>query len=524
MPLLLTGCGNSHNQNSSSSQAVEDLTVEGRTTVGLSEYVQLKVSLNKEELPLNQFTFTSSDKNTLTVSSTGIVKGISLGSATVTATKKDNPSLQGNLTIQVVESMVPQNIINRFMTSKSYSIKMEGSYEDIEYKGQSRYYPKSFFYEDDNNNFGYGENINGVFRYTKENGQILSPTYIRNAYTDYREGMYDLLDMRSLSFPSVLSDDDTYVLEDRGIRGMFLYEGIQFYKPYSEQRQEMFKAISSASMKVTSDSSFDVIFTMDVDTVKLTYTLEKETEDAQLNNQLKGLNITYPEVLSPLEDVYQMSLSHNYYRDLGQYTYSQGTKISMGKALFTDKYILYNYSDEYIQATKENAKEELVRKGAIELHKDKYDGVYEFTITKDSSGKDQVNIGSKVLNNGVAISHYYDYYENLTLVLSSFRTRFFRFQSLTPSVQVGSTKTFGNDDPNALAVAAELFSDSLTLFSATPVYFLLTVDAPIKVSANSVINYGIIYSAMGTNAYEYSKYPYSGFNTVSYPLLDDYLK
>ena len=114
-------------------------------------------------------TWSSSDESVATVSSTGVVKGISIGTATITATAVDGGKT-ANCSVTVIESPPGETLFTRAYDGKTYSI-LRNDVSSTEYRANgdgSRFYtcsysiqaadqtydlPGTYYTHDDNRNF-----------------------------------------------------------------------------------------------------------------------------------------------------------------------------------------------------------------------------------------------------------------------------------------------------------------------------------------------------------------------------------
>ncbi len=123
-----------------------------KTTIKVDETITLEVKSNFS----TSVTFSSSDENIATVSDAGLVKGISVGTTTITATSTVDETIKANITIKVIDaSEVHPEIILVSDYKDAYNvgekldftgIKVTGYYEDlseIDVTGQCSFSPAS---------------------------------------------------------------------------------------------------------------------------------------------------------------------------------------------------------------------------------------------------------------------------------------------------------------------------------------------------------------------------------------------
>ena len=123
-----TSCGSTTGSGTTTAgTSIDSIAIEGPLEVGLREHIQLKATFNGAEQKVR---WESSDKNIATVSSTGMVKGMSIGEVTIKATLISNENIHQSITIKVQESMQIGLVFKRFTDETStYVVEGKGNVE-----------------------------------------------------------------------------------------------------------------------------------------------------------------------------------------------------------------------------------------------------------------------------------------------------------------------------------------------------------------------------------------------------------
>lgn len=481
---------------SSGKREEEALSIEGEKMIGLREYADFSAYLGKDKADVS---WSSSDSAILQISSTGVAKGLSLGDAVVEAKTKKGQS--ASFAVTVTESMIPDQLIQRVQKKARYSLSAEGTYGEKKVDFSLDFYPDSLSI---NGASGYAEGKEGPYAYDKT-----GKTYLRNDALSYDSLSTDLLDLSSSSFPSIRQKGDEYTLSSSLGQQFFLqatwFDNLEYLS--------LTNPIASCKMKVEGPTAFAVDLSFKNGEISLNYTIPEETENPFLSS-LTG-EVSYPEVLSPIEKVAELAKGNNYSRDLGKFTPSGGSPFSRGTAYYAERYVYFDYSDQMIQAMAGNPDTALTRGGYIELHDDTHDGVYAFTVVDG-----EVKIGSLYQENGVSYSHYYDFYESLYYVMKRMSSKLYTFDTYATAQYNGVYPEFLSQSKPAISLDAAIFSSYISLLSAAPEGLLLAVSYQEDDPSSSIVNYGGILGVNGQHSYLYSEYPYSNFGKTHVDILE----
>lgn len=136
-----TSCGNTGSH-------IDSIAIEGPLEVGIREHIQLKATFNGTEQKVR---WESSDTKVATVSSTGMVKGVSVGEVTIKATLIDDEKIYQAITIRVQESMQIGLVFDRFTDANStYVVEGKGNVETTlgtkEMKFKESHYKDSYLF------------------------------------------------------------------------------------------------------------------------------------------------------------------------------------------------------------------------------------------------------------------------------------------------------------------------------------------------------------------------------------------
>ena len=404
-------------------------------------------------------------------------------------------------------------------------------------------YSNGIYYHSENNvdfidSCGIGIYDSKMFRYTVNNsGEIDEATIFRDQSATLDSTYYGLSILPSNYYQVDLREDNTYDMTSTSggqyLQALYFLMATQFMS--SEQTDfvtELKSSIASLTMEVKNEYSFVATLgfgkkTEDETDITTTVTLEFSTlSDVTcpiVDSYLKANTPAYPEIYPEITKAYELAKNHNYTRNLGTYTdSSKNLKINIGKGLFTNDYVFVEFNPEYIEETKDSYEDNpLVSRGYIDIKgkKDYDDGSYAFSII---DGK--VQLGTRVLNNlGKSYQHWYEYYENLTMILDMLKPDFYTFDKIKTGDSIGGTE-FGSYSSIGASITNELFSDYLQVIDGmTSAGILLSIDLSESSPSSSIINIGGLFSYSGNLAYQYDDYPYTNFNNTSSPLIESFL-
>lgn len=534
--LLLSSCGNLSVSSKPSGPSFPDsetpgvklpvLEIKGRTTIGKGEYFTLKLLLDGEEIDNTEVTFQSQNRSVLTVSSTGIVKGIDFGSTKVTAVYKKNSQVKADFDIQVTQSMVPDNVIKSFIYGKTYTVKTDWNIQSLNAMTSFiQYYSDCILYQNDRESHGFANSNDGVYTFEVQDGKVRNAIFLRNYYQNYESMFITLNTLRSFSFPKSLSEDDFYPIENNStlIQSFFL-QVAQFESFTNEEIQNVLRSNPRGDFEVISPDEFKVnLYFNENDYAYLTFSRNESKNYPGIAEYLKSQTISKPALLPAIEKIYQLASSHNYYRDLGTFTLKDGTRIPIGKCYYTEKYVYFDFSDEYIKANEGDETFAVNRNGLIELHDETHDGVYHFRANKED-GQMKVAIEDKYIDEGRTYDHYYDSYENITLILDYLKNDLFRFVLNQGDENATKTSLFYNDGPLSKYLTSQLFRGILSFDGITSAGILLTIKIDDNDEKNTDVLLGGIFSvtdgSSSSNQYYNQEYSYTGFNSVHIDYLD----
>ena len=199
----------------------------------------------------------------------------------------------------------------------------------------------------------------------------------------------------------------------------------------------------------------------------------------------------------------------------------------IGKVYFTENAMYYDFNEEYIDEVEQQDK--LFDKGYVNISgKEGYtDGVYEFTYKRNAEGTQVFELGNRVTDKDYqenSYLHYYDFMENISLVMEYLEGKEYTFTPTTTSDYPTTYSQFYSNAETAQNVAYSLFQDEVNAFDATTNGFIFASYIDEENPENSVMNYGVIMTVLGQTTYLYSSYQYSGFGSVTIPVVDDFLK
>ncbi len=546
IPSLLVGCQNtdtpteSSTPNTEPAKPVEKLEITGVTHIGVREYTTMTCSYQGKLISPQ---WTSSDKKVATVSTTGMVKGISIGDVTITASYN---GLSSDFSLSVTESWALSSVVSR-IASSSYQVKMTGEGGDFDSMSNPSFtldcYENGFYYEGgDSDAFvaDYGVGVDAKkrnFYYEKDaTGKISNALYFRDQSLGITSRFYGLSILPATYYRMDLREDNTYDLMNNSLsayfQALYFFMGTQFISTEEKDfMEELQSSVLSLTMTVNGTNSLTVNmgFGRKVDeeeiideTIKLEIQSLADKNDAILASFLDTSSPAFPEVYPEITKLYELSKNHNYTRDFGNYT-GDGISIHIGQSYFTDKYIFIEYTPEYLEETKGAYEENpLISRGYVDIYgkKDYQDGSYYFEY-KDG----KVNVGSREMNSstGKFYSHWYDFYENLTLILDMLSDDFYMFDRIQASGSAFA-KEFGSYSQIGASITEELFSDYLQAISGmTASGIILSIDYSDENPSDTIAMVGGLFTYNSNLAYDFQKYPYTKFNTTSSKVMDDFL-
>lgn len=545
LTLLATGCkdqnlSESHESITESSMPAEKLEISGINHIGIREYTTLTCSFNGKIVSPQ---WTTSNKKIATISSKGMVKGLSIGDVTINANYN---GLNASFDLSVTESWALASVVSR-LSKTSYSMTVTGDgglYDSMSSPTFSLdVYSNGIYYHSKNNvdfieNRGIGIYDKKMFGYTvKDSGEIDQAVIFRDQSGSLDSSFYGLSVLPSTYYQVDLREDNTYdmtsVSAGQYLQALYFLMATQFMsEDQSDFVTELKSTIASLTMEVKNEYSFVATLgfgkktedeTDITTTVTLTFNTLPDVTCPLVDSYLKTNTPSYPEIYPEITKAYELAKNHNYTRDLGTYTdKDKNLKINIGNGLFTNDYVFIEFNPEYIEETKGSYTDNpLVSRGYIDIKgkKDYEDGSYAFTI-----GDGKVQLGTRVLNNlGKAYQHWYDFYENLTMILDMLKPDFYTFDRIKTENSIGGNE-FGSYSSIGASITSELFSDYLQMIDGmTSAGMLLSIDLSETNPSSSIINIGGLFSYNSNLAYQYDSYPYTNFNKTSSPLMDSFL-
>ncbi len=513
------------NSNSSNISQEQKLEIVGQNTVGINEYITVTALFEGKECEVK---WESSDKSILTISSAGIVKGIKEGKALIKATKDSNVVTKE---ITVHESMQLGRVFSRFDNS-NYKLVVASNIADFDVAFTEYYYDDSYYYESNSSilipNFGLGQDDKGCFEYYKQDGKVTSAVLLRDNLTSYRGLLNDLSDIGTNTFANTkISEDNKYDLKTDTFTNFFFVSYAQkCTQESSDKLSLLYSTLKTLELEVLTPYSFVVKMAFGPgQECSLNYEIIKEENDA-LKEYLTTHNVSYPKVYDSINKVYDLVKNHNYLRKLGTYKKEDDTKIDIGNCYYTENYIYFDFTDEYITELK--ATKEYFDYGYINISgsTNYEDGVYPFTYKENASGEKELVLEERITeknNLGKEYTKYYEFYENITLVMDSVQSDLYTFQLFNTSSLGKEYEEYYSDADSSCSVGSKLFEDYVQGLDAQVNGLLISCYLDQDQEANSIINYGAIFNVMGTYAYNYSSYSYTGFNSVSVPLLEEFI-
>lgn len=540
--LLCTPMLNSCNQTTQ-----ETLLIKGNNQVGINEYIDLSAYLN-DELTDNVI-WNSSDPSIATVSSIGMVKGLKVGTVIISCVLSNNKNVSNTFEVSVHESYSLSNVMGKFIkdkvaykTSVNNTIKINN--QNIDIKFEEKYYTDSYLFIsssiDYESSFGYGEEKDTTIVYHYDyNKEITNAEFLRTEVYNYRSLTYDLQDLSINDFANYnLNDNNEYEILENNTKTTFISFINQNFNTTNDKTsayQSLSNGLTSLKIKVQDENNFSAIYDFSSSIVTMNFSLIDE-ENTLLNNYLSKNSIGKPTVESDILKIKDLSRNHNYIRDLGRYVDTVDGKkieINMGKCYYTENYIYYDFTDEYIEYYNahpelqiNNSNKTLFDFGYINISSKttKSDGVYYFEY-KSIDGEMKLMVSNDKYredNNFTNYTKYYEFIENLTWIMDYTDDKLFTYEKTNTNTFDESYNEYVSNALDCADITYYLFQDYITAFDATPLGLFLAYKNSNE-EKDCVVYVGAYLYIKGAGVFDYQNYSYSGFNSSNVKLIDDYL-
>lgn len=540
--LLCTPMLNSCNQTTQ-----ETLLIKGNNQVGINEYIDLSAYLN-DELTDNVI-WNSSDPSIATVSSIGMVKGLKVGTVIISCVLSNNKNISNTFEVSVHESYSLSNVMGKFIkdkvaykTSVNNTIKINN--QNIDIKFEEKYYTDSYLFIsssiDYESSFGYGEEKDTTIVYHYDyNKEITNAEFLRTEVYNYRSLTYDLQDLSINDFANYnLNDNNEYEILENNTKTTFISFINQNFNTTNDKTsayQSLSNGLTSLKIKVQDENNFSAIYDFSSSIVTMNFSLINE-ENALLNNYLSKNSIGKPTVESDILKIKDLSRNHNYIRDLGRYVDTVDGKkieINMGKCYYTENYIYYDFTDEYIEYYNahpelqiNNSNKTLFDFGYINISSKttKSDGVYYFEY-KLIDGEMKLIVSNDKYredNNFTNYTKYYEFIENLTWIMDYTDDKLFTYEKTNTNTFDETYNEYVSNSLDCADITYYLFQDYITAFDATPLGLFLAYKNANE-EKDCVVYVGAYLYIKGAGVFDYQNYSYSGFNSSNVKLIDDYL-
>lgn len=540
--LLCTPMLNSCNQTTQ-----ETLLIKGNNQVGINEYIDLSAYLN-DELTDNVI-WNSSDPSIATVSSIGMVKGLKVGTVIISCVLSNNKNVSNTFEVSVHESYSLSNVMGKFIkdkvaykTSVNNTIKINN--QNIDIKFEEKYYTDSYLFIsssiDYESSFGYGEENDTTIVYHYDyNKEITNAEFLRTEVYNYRSLTYDLQDLSINDFANYnLNDNNEYEILENNTKTTFISFINQNFNTTNDKTsayQSLSNGLTSLKIKVQDENNFSAIYDFSSSIVTMNFSLINE-ENTLLNNYLSKNSIGKPTVESDILKIKDLSRNHNYIRDLGRYVDTVDGKkieINMGSCYYTENYIYYDFTDEYIEYYNahpelqiNNANKTLFDFGYINISSKttKSDGVYYFEY-KSIDGEMKLMVSNdkyREENNFTNYTKYYEFIENLTWIMDYTDDKLFTYEKTNTNTFDESYNEYVSNSLDCADITYYLFQDYITAFDATPLGLFLAYKNADE-EKDCVVYVGAYLYVKGAGVFDYQNYSYSGFNSSNVKLIDDYL-
>lgn len=540
--LLCTPMLNSCNQTTQ-----ETLLIKGNNQVGINEYIDLSAYLN-DELTDNVI-WNSSDPSIATVSSIGMVKGLKVGTVIISCVLSNNKNVSNTFEVSVHESYSLSNVMGKFIkdkvaykTSVNNTIKINN--QNIDIKFEEKYYTDSYLFIsssiDYESSFGYGEENDTTIVYHYDyNKEITNAEFLRTEVYNYRSLTYDLQDLSINDFANYnLNDNNEYEILENNTKTTFISFINQNFNTTNDKTsayQSLSNGLTSLKIKVQDENNFSAIYDFSSSIVTMNFSLINE-ENTLLNNYLSKNSIGKPTVESDILKIKDLSRNHNYIRDLGRYVDTVDGKkieINMGKCYYTENYIYYDFTDEYIEYYNahpelqiNNSNKTLFDFGYINISSKttKSDGVYYFEY-KLIDGEMKLMVSNdkyREENNFTNYTKYYEFIENLTWIMDYTDDKLFTYEKTNTNTFDESYNEYVSNSLDCADITYYLFQDYITAFDATPLGLFLAYKNADE-EKDCIVYVGAYLYIKGAGVFDYQNYSYSGFNSSNVKLIDDYL-
>ena len=540
--LLCTPMLNSCNQTTQ-----ETLLIKGNNQVGINEYIDLSAYLN-DELTDNVI-WNSSDPSIATVSSIGMVKGLKVGTVIISCVLSNNKNVSNTFEVSVHESYSLSNVMGKFIkdkvaykTSVNNTIKINN--QNIDIKFEEKYYTDSYLFIsssiDYESSFGYGEEKDTTIVYHYDyNKEITNAEFLRTEVYNYRSLTYDLQDLSINDFANYnLNDNNEYEILENNTKTTFISFINQNFNTTNDKisaYQSLSNGLTSLKIKVQDENNFSAIYDFSSSIVTMNFSLINE-ENTLLNKYLSKNSIGKPTVESDILKIKDLSRNHNYIRDLGRYVDTVDGKkieINMGTCYYTENYIYYDFTDEYIEYYNahpelqiNNANKTLFDFGYINISSKttKSDGVYYFEY-KSIDGEMKLMVSNdkyREENNFTNYTKYYEFIENLTWIMDYTDDKLFTYEKTNTNTFDESYNEYVSNSLDCADITYYLFQDYITAFDATPLGLFLAYKNANE-EKDCVVYVGAYLYVKGAGVFDYQNYSYSGFNSSNVKLIDDYL-
>lgn len=540
--LLCTPILNSCNQTTQ-----ETLLIKGNNQVGINEYIDLSAYVN-DELTEN-VVWSSSDPSIASVSSIGMVKGLKVGNVIISCALSNNKNVSNTFEVSVHESYSLSNVMGKFIkdkvaykTSVNNTIKINN--QNIDIKFEEKYYTDSYLFIsssiDYESSFGYGEEKDTTIVYHYDyNNEITNAEFLRTEVYNYRSLTYDLQDLSINDFANYnLNDDNEYEILENNTKTTFISFINQNFNTTNDKTstyENLSNGLTSLKIKVQDENNFSAIYDFSSSIVTMNFSLINE-ENTLLNNYLSKNSIGKPAVESDILKIKELSKNHNYIRDLGRYVDTVDGKkieISMGTCYYTENYIYYDFTDEYIEYYNahpelqiNNANKTLFDFGYINISSKttKNDGVYYFEY-KSIDGEMKLMVSNDKYredNNFTNYTKYYEFIENLTWIMDYTDDKLFTYEKTNTNTFDETYNEYVSNSLDCADITYYLFQDYITAFDATPLGLFLAYKNSNE-EKDCVVYVGAYLYIKGAGVFDYQNYSYSGFNSSNVKLIDDYL-
>lgn len=540
--LLCTPMLNSCNQTTQ-----ETLLIKGNNQVGINEYIDLSAYLN-DELTDNVI-WNSSDPSIATVSSIGMVKGLKVGTVIISCVLSNNKNVSNTFEVSVHESYSLSNVMGKFIkdkvaykTSVNNTIKINN--QNIDIKFEEKYYTDSYLFIsssiDYESSFGYGEEKDTTIVYHYDyNKEITNAEFLRTEVYNYRSLTYDLQDLSINDFANYnLNDNNEYEILENNTKTTFISFINQNFNTTNDKTsayQSLSNGLTSLKIKVQDENNFSAIYDFSSSIVTMNFSLIDE-ENTLLNNYLSKNSIGKPTVESDILKIKELSRNHNYIRDLGRYVDTVDGKkieINMGTCYYTENYIYYDFTDEYIEYYNahpelqiNNSNKTLFDFGYINISSKttKSDGVYYFEY-KLIDGEMKLIVSNdkyREENNFTNYTKYYEFIENLTWIMDYTDDKLFTYEKTNTNTFDESYNEYVSNSLDCADITYYLFQKYITAFDATPLGLFLAYKNADE-EKDCTVYVGAYLYVKGAGVFDYQNYSYSGFNSSNVKLIDDYL-